>query len=920
MSPVDPTKDNDTLAKPYYMPHHCVEKPDSATTKLRVVFDVSCATDTGVSLNDALMVGHIKQDDVYSIILRFRLHRFAIVADLEKMYRQVLVQPSDRHLQRILWRDSPNDPIQCFELKTVTYGTASAPFLATRCLQQLALDGTSLYPRAARALSNNFYIDDLLGGSNIEEEETELCGQLIALLQSAGFKLHKWASNNPSILKNIPVELRENRQLLEIDASTSPVKTLGLLWQPIDDVFRFKVPEWAQRTAITKRIVLSDAARLFDPLGLLGPTILLSKLFMQKLWALKLAWDVPLEEPLQKSWREFFDDLEGFRSLSVPRWAAPATGEFSMELHGFCDASERAYGACFFLRTVTTEGTIAVHLLTAKSKVVPCNNGRKQRPVSLPRLELSAALLLSHLYEKVQGALQFPGRSYFWTDSTIVIHWLAAEPSRWKKFVSNRVAEIQHITAAGIWGHVAGIENPADAVSRGMPASQLIQHNIWWNGPTWLSQSLRIAQQESFSEDIRSIQTNGQVKVTSKLKSLSPILVDNLLRVRGRLRNALVPYDQKQPMILDSKHPLALLIVRHYHVKLLHAGPQLLMSSVRQRFWPLRLRNLARYVVHHCVTCFRCKPSASEQLMADLPSVRVSPVLPFLNSGVDFCGPFHLRPPHRKAATQKCYAAVFVCMSTKAVHLELVSSLSAESFLAALIRFAARRGVPKSIYCDNATNFVGTRRILNEFLELFRSQQTRIDIMRQCSDEGIEFCFIPPRSPHFGGLWEAAVMALKTHLYRTLKTSLVTPEQMLTILTQVEACLNSRPLTQLSNDPDDIDVLTAGHFLAHRQLTAIPEPSYEEVPSNLFSSVVGGLTNETTYKLERWYYNLPPLKWRFGRVIEIFAGSDNRIRVISIRTKEGVYRRAINRVCVLPIEDNQPPNTATFQSFEVPAN
>ncbi|XP_055522628.1 uncharacterized protein LOC129716819 [Wyeomyia smithii] len=371
MSPVDPTKDSLLQTNPYYMPHHCIERPDSATTKLRVVFDASCATDTGLSLNDALMVGHNEQDDLYSIILRFRRHRYAVVADLEKMYRQVLVHPSDRHLQRILWRDSPTDPIQCYELLTVTYGTASAPFLATRCLQQLATEGKSTHSRAAKALLKNFYINVLFGGTDTEEEGTELCSQLISLLQSAGFNLHKWASNNPNIIKNIPAELRENRDALEIDSSSSPVKTLGLLWQPFEDVFRFKVPEWPERSAITKRSVLSDAARLFDPLGLLGPTVLISKLFMQRLWALKLAWDVPLDEPLQRSWKEFCEDLEILRTFSVPRWAAPCMSETNLELHGFCDASERAYGACLFSRTVTATGTITVHLLTAKSKVAP---------------------------------------------------------------------------------------------------------------------------------------------------------------------------------------------------------------------------------------------------------------------------------------------------------------------------------------------------------------------------------------------------------------------------------------------------------------------------------------------------------------------------------------------------------------------
>ncbi|XP_062556659.1 uncharacterized protein LOC134221482 [Armigeres subalbatus] len=332
---------------------------------------------------------------------------------------------------------------------------------------------------------------------------------------------------------------------------------------------------------------------------------------------------------------------------------------------------------------------------------------------------------------------------------------------------------------------------------------------------------VKLAQQESFVEELRSIRATGQVKQSSKVKGLSPVLIDGVLRTRGRLNNAAIPYAQKQPMILDNKHPFTLLVVRYYHLSRLHAGPTLLSAIVRSKFWPLCLRDLVRKVTHECITCFRTRPSTSEQIMADLPSVRVSPTFPFLNAGVDFCGPFYLRPPSRKAAPLKTFVAVFVCLSTKAVHLELVGNLSTESFIASLKRFAARRGVLKNIYCDNATNFVGARRILNEFLQLFKSQQNRLDVTRQCSTEGIQFSFIPPRSPHFGGIWEAAVKSLKTHLRRTLANALVTTEQFHTLLTQVEALLNSRPLTQLSNSPEDLDVLTPDHFLAHRPLTPL---------------------------------------------------------------------------------------------------
>ncbi|XP_058448823.1 uncharacterized protein LOC131428798 [Malaya genurostris] len=175
----------------YYLPHHSVVRSDSITTKLRVVFDASCTTDTGVSLNDALMVGPVVQEDLISIILRFRTHRYAIIADIEKMYRQVLVHPSDHLLQRILWRDEPSEPIKSYELTTVTYGTCAAPYLATKCLQELSKLGQISYPAAAQMIAKDFYTDDLISGANNIEEGKTLCSQLLQLLQSAGFRLRK---------------------------------------------------------------------------------------------------------------------------------------------------------------------------------------------------------------------------------------------------------------------------------------------------------------------------------------------------------------------------------------------------------------------------------------------------------------------------------------------------------------------------------------------------------------------------------------------------------------------------------------------------------------------------------------------------------------------------------------------------------
>ncbi|XP_055522828.1 uncharacterized protein LOC129717007 [Wyeomyia smithii] len=262
---------DDSTANPsepsYYLPHHCIVRPDSTTTKLRVVFDASCATDSRIALNDALIVGPVIQDDLLCHILRFRMPKFVLTADIEKMYRQIRVCEADQPLQRIRWRDNPFEPVKSYQLMTVTYGTSSAPYLATKCLQRLSRDRTENFPLASIVVRRDFYMDDLLTGTNSAQEGQQLCQELLAITKSAGFVLRKWASNNLAIIRDVPVELKDERTLLKLDPS--PIKTLGLQWETVTDEFKFEVPKHSDRLPITKRMVYSDIARLFDPLGLI---------------------------------------------------------------------------------------------------------------------------------------------------------------------------------------------------------------------------------------------------------------------------------------------------------------------------------------------------------------------------------------------------------------------------------------------------------------------------------------------------------------------------------------------------------------------------------------------------------------------------------------------------------------------------
>ncbi|XP_018404147.1 PREDICTED: uncharacterized protein LOC108780828 [Cyphomyrmex costatus] len=199
-----------------YLPHHGVLKESSSSTKLRVVFDASAKDNKGVSLNDALLIGLVLQDNLIDIVIRFRTYKIALTADLQKMYRQVLVHESDRDVQRILWRFSLEDSIKEYRLNTVTYGQACASYMAVRCLRQLDVEGKERYPLASHTLLHNTYVDDIISGSSTPESAQVLQEQLTSLLREGGFKAHKWCSNSVSSLKGVPFEPNSS---FEIDAN-----------------------------------------------------------------------------------------------------------------------------------------------------------------------------------------------------------------------------------------------------------------------------------------------------------------------------------------------------------------------------------------------------------------------------------------------------------------------------------------------------------------------------------------------------------------------------------------------------------------------------------------------------------------------------------------------------------------------------
>ncbi|GFW33734.1 integrase catalytic domain-containing protein [Trichonephila clavipes] len=311
------------------------------------------------------MVGPRVQPERFPIFIQFRIFSVAICADVEKMFRQIKVHEENLDLQRILWRDSPTEPIREYLLTTVTYGTSSAPFLSTRTLRQLAFDEQENYPAASRATLSHFYVDDLLSGSATKKGAIQLVSELQEMMKRGVFSLRKWVSNDPDI----------------------PARQWRVLQEQLSLLTNIKIP----------------------------------------------------------------------RCILIPQ-------AIDVQVHGFCDSSEKAYCAVIYIRSKDATQTVVSRLLTSKTRV------SSVKPQSLPRLELCSALLFANLLQATLPTLTVPiSETFSSSDSKITLAWLKSEPRRWQPFVANRVAQIQELTPNVQWNFVSGLENPADCGTRGIP-------------------------------------------------------------------------------------------------------------------------------------------------------------------------------------------------------------------------------------------------------------------------------------------------------------------------------------------------------------------------------------------------------------------------------------------------------------------
>ena len=494
----------------HYMPYHGVIRQESQTTKLRIVYNGSArAYGNEPSVNDCLQTGPNYIPKLVDILVRFRWHKIALTADIEKAFLMIGIVEDDRDFLRFLWVKDPfKVPHELVHLRftRLVFGLRPSPAILGEVLVHHIDKYQSKFPELTVQLKNSFYVDDLVTGASNEGDAIEFFQASREIMSAGGMNLRKWKSNSSTVLKKIesvmatsenqgntcstPMGFEEEDETFtrtvighSVAAQDQSPRILGVMWDHVTDTFRFDFTQLESHVSsmlITKRSVLRLTAKIFDPLGFVSPFIVQLKILFQLLCEEKWEWDMELSgEPLIK-WKTIMSELSLLDKIRIPRcYFSSQCVTVTTELHGFCDASEQAFAAVVYMRSVNVDGAVEVALVASKTRVSPM---KKQ---SIPRLELLGAVILSRLMRNVTSSLSKPISTFYWTDSMATLHWIRTIKP-WKQYVNHRVSEICSLSNREQWQHCPGSLNPADIPSRGMKCSKLAGNDMWWNGPSFL--------------------------------------------------------------------------------------------------------------------------------------------------------------------------------------------------------------------------------------------------------------------------------------------------------------------------------------------------------------------------------------------------------------------------------------------------
>ncbi|XP_074645856.1 uncharacterized protein LOC141902115 [Tubulanus polymorphus] len=872
------------------------------------------------------------------------------------MFHMISMNEVDRDSQRFLWRESDDQKVKIYRMNRVVFGLKCSPYTCIKTILEHVKSNKDDYPAACQQLEENLFVDDVLSGETNSNGVSRLANDMKFVLEKGGFPLRKFLSSHPESLSGLDCEdLAEYH--MDLSDGEVVTKTLGIMYIPKEDVFRFKYHP-RETEVITRRIVLSELQRLFDPMGLLSPLILKAKLVFQRAWSEVDSWDDELSEELVAEWEKWKNGVSAIDQLNIPRcYLTDEIQDPKYGLRGFGDASEAAYGAVVYLRIEDGTGVRCV-LLASKTRVAPL----KHRG-TLAELELMASLLVARLIRYAEKG-HLPGKlnpadlcsrgchgdqlveSNLWWQGP---EFLRSDESQWpvkggdktveaKKYLKKKFQvevnlfqgeedttssfHLNLLSRYSSWGKLIAVSTLLRKCFKGVSRNEGSMHplvlveqreeELYW---------VQWAQYQSYRTEINCLKAGRPLPKDSKLKQLDPIwdAKSMVLRVGGRLYHAKVSRFKKNPMILPPKCLVSDLLVKYYHRINGHPGNEQTLASLRDKYWLVHGRNEVKRIQFHC----KCKePKQLTQKMGELPPERVVMAPAFSSVGVDFAGPLLIK---ENGSEIKSYIALFTCMITRGIHLELTYSMNAEDFLMSFRRMMNRRGKPAIMYSDNAKTFKKSAKVM---IRLYDQKKWRDTVVNKVKADGIEWKFITERGPWKGGFYERLVRSVKTALKVVLGKAKLTFTELSTILTDVESQINSRPLTVVSNDKNDPEPLSPGDCMIGRKPQFLPDVDSDTSKANfgkrwcyqqrLAKQYWKRWTREYLVELlplKKWFEKKENVRigdvvlvsedgvkrpnWQMGRIHETHMGRDGLVRSVTLKTARGFIRRPLQRLYLL---------------------
>ena len=811
----------------FYLPHRAVVREGAETTKLRVVYDASArAHEMAPSLNECLHAGPPLQNKLWSVLTRCRFHPVLVAGDLRRAFLQVRIRESDRDALRFHWIvDKTAKEVETPRFTRVVFGLAPSPFLLNGVIQQHLQNLETKCPETVKEVRKSLYVDDLISGGSTTDKAKQLKREAIEIFNGAKFELHKWQSNKEDLETDCEnYERSFAKEQLNNVSKPEGIKLLGVSWDKVQDTLHVDFP--SPPAEMTKRGILTNLAKVYDPLGLASPVLLEGKLLYRETCVQKSAWDSPLPEDLAVQWRKWEQNIPDV--VTVQRCVPLHQEEIQeIQLQAFGDASGR--GVCAAVYAVVTQASGASQgLITAKARLA-------KQGLTIPRLELVSGHMAVNLANNVRQALEglpLAADIHCSLDSSVALHWIS-DHGDYRQFVANRVRKIQSHRNV-LWHHVPTGHNPADLGSRGGSVSEA---EIWWKGPSWLGDpakwppeivtepSPESRAERQVQKELVAVGVEGRNEFDDLLEKFSlrkamriGAWISRFLRnccrpsnkIRGPLTTAELAEhelfwikrtqkegmsntnfiaDQEQLNLQQNKHGLlecrgrvqgdypiylpdsvlfTAKMVQHAHVTTLHGGVSLTMTKVREKFWVPRLRKLVKKTVKNCSGCKRFQAVALKNPpTAPLPSERTEGTTPFNVIGVDFAGPVKYRSKRKEE--RKAYVILYSCSLTRGVFLELLPSLESTDFIRSLKLFIARRGRPSKVYSDNGKTFVAAAK----WVKKVRRDERFHSFL---SKHSIQWQFNLSRAPWWGGQFERLIGLMKSMFYKTVGQGLLTWE------------------------------------------------------------------------------------------------------------------------------------------------